>query len=54
MPRSGWGKPDVAVVDAQPCRQGAKGRAKTLPFVFGWLAGAPATVYFDGTQVSAR
>jgi hypothetical protein len=45
-------------VDVKPRIQGAKGRAKTLPFVFCAvrcaLAGAATTAYLDKAQVSVR
>jgi hypothetical protein len=52
-------EPEIIGVDAETRLQGAKGRAKTLPFVFCprgrcVLAGAATTAYLDKTQVSAR
>jgi hypothetical protein len=48
-------EPEIIGVDAETRIQGAKGRAKTLPFVLcRVLAGAVATAYLDRTQVPAR
>ena len=53
-------EPEIVIVDAEIRLQGAKGRAKTLPFVLcrGFmprcaLAGTAAAAYLDKAQVSA-